>query len=324
VPSPPGDQLRQPLGGAHLWADRFDGTLEDVFNLQEKVASSVARVIEPALQAAKTARSASRPTDALTAYDLYLRSYAMLWASARHVPEALHLVEQAVERDPRYGRALAWVAYCCLRLLLDDRSEDPRTDALKGADFVRQALEAGGDDPDVLADAAQARAHFGEDICATMALVDRALALNPSFARGWHISGILRLRAGQRDIAIEHIETSLRLSPLARVGQSLAIIGGAHFVSRRFLDAVPRLLVAFQEDASNPMPYRFLAACYAHMGRLDDAREIVVRLRGIAPVVIPDVSFLRNPGHRELWLSDLSLAMGEGENEPTSPTVPPA
>jgi hypothetical protein len=117
------------------------------------VASSVA-VIEPALQAAKTARSASRPTDDLTAYDFYLRSYAMLWASARHVPEALHLVEQAVERDPRYGRALAWAAFCCLRLLLDDRSEDPRTDALKGADVVRRALEAGGDDPDVLANAA--------------------------------------------------------------------------------------------------------------------------------------------------------------------------
>ena len=111
-------QLIDALSGAHLWADRFDGSLEDVFDLQDKVASSVAGVIEPTLQAAETARSAGRPTDDLTAYDLYLRAYAMVWSSARHIPEALRLTEQAIARDPRYGPALAWAAFCCYRLLL--------------------------------------------------------------------------------------------------------------------------------------------------------------------------------------------------------------
>jgi adenylate cyclase len=96
--------------GTHLWADRFDGSLEDVFDLQDKVASSVAGIIEPALQAAETRRSANRPTADLTAYDLYLRAHAMFWSSARQVPEALHLTEQAIARDPRYGTALAWGA----------------------------------------------------------------------------------------------------------------------------------------------------------------------------------------------------------------------
>src|SRR5262245_14350068 len=89
-------QLIDALSGTHLWADHFDGSLEDVFDLQDKVASSVAGIIEPALQAAETACSASRPTSDLTAYDLYLRAYAMARSSARHVPEALRLLEHAI------------------------------------------------------------------------------------------------------------------------------------------------------------------------------------------------------------------------------------
>jgi adenylate cyclase len=303
-------QLIDAVTGAHLWADRFDGSLEDVFELQDKVASSVAGVIEPALQAAETARSAGRPTNDLTAYDLYLRAYAMFLSSARQIPEALRLLERAIERDPRYGPALAWAANCCMRLLDAGRSEDPKADRVKGVDFARRALEVGGDDPGILANAAFVLAYFGEDIGAMITLVDRALTLNPSFARGWYISGTLRLWVGQPDIAIEHSEAALRLSPRARVGPSLHIIGNAHFYARRFDEAVPKQLLAIQEDPSYPAPYRSLAACYAHMGRLDEAREIVARLRAITSVVIPDASFLRNAAHRELYLSGLRLAAG--------------
>jgi adenylate cyclase len=163
-------QLIDAKTGTHLWADRFDGSLEDVFELQDKVASRVAGIIEPALQAAETARSAGRSTSDLTAYDLYLRAYAMFLSSARQIPDALRLMEQAIERDPRYGPALAWAAVCCFRLVNDDRS-------------------------------------------AMIALVDHGLALNPNYARGWHIGGLLRIWAGQPDIAIEHLKASLRLSP---------------------------------------------------------------------------------------------------------------
>jgi adenylate cyclase len=297
--------------GAHLWADRFDGSLEDVFELQDKVASSVAGVIEPALQAAETTRSAGRPTDDLTAYDLYLRAYAIVMSSTRQSPCALRLMEQAIARDPRYGPALALAATCCFRLVRDGRSEDPRRDRLKGLDFARRALEVAGDDPVILATAAHTLAYFGEDIGAMMALVDRALALNPNYARGWSISSSLRIWAGQLDIAIEHVETSLRLSPRARIGTSLGNMGAAHFYARRFDEAVPKLLLEIQEDPSNPHPYRVLAACYAHMGRLDEAQEVVGRLRAITAVVVPDRGDLRNAEHRELFLSGLRLAAGE-------------
>ena len=304
-------QLIDAQNGAHLWADRFDGTLEDVFDLQDKVASSVAGVIEPALQAAETARSAHRPTSDLTAYDLYLRAYAMVLSSTRQSPEALRLLEQAIERDPHYGPALAWAAFCCLRLLRDGRSEDPGADRLKGHDFAKRALEVTGDDPGILANAALALAYFGEDIGAMLALVDRALALNPNFARGWYISGVLRLWAGQPDIAIEHLEAALRLSPRARVGNVHSGIGAAHFLSRRFDEATPKLLLGIQGSPSFAQPYRILAACYAHMGRLDEAREVVARLRTITRVVVPSTAPYRKPEHRELYLSGLRLAAGE-------------
>jgi TolB-like protein/class 3 adenylate cyclase/predicted ATPase len=312
-------QLIDAETGGHLWADHFEGRLEDVFDLQDKVASGVAGVIEPALEAAETARSTGRPTADLTAYDLYLRAHAMVVSSAARTPEALRLFEQAIERDPGYGPALTWAAFCCYALLIDDRSEDPAADRLKGTEFARRALEVAADDPGILANAALALGYFGEDLGAMTALVDRALVLNPSYARGWHVSGMLRLFAGQADLAIEHVEAALRLSPRARVGWDSNVIGIAHFLSRRFDEAVPKLLLAIQEDPSNPHPHRFLAACYAHMGRRDDAREVVGRLRAITSVVIPDASFLRNAEHRELFLSGLRLASGEGNGVTAAP-----
>jgi adenylate cyclase len=305
-------QLIEAETGTHLWADRFDGSLEDVFDIQDKVASSVAGVIEPALQAAETARSARRPTSNLAAYDLYLRACEMFWVSTQ-VPEALRLLEQAIERDPRYGPALAWAAICCYRLIDDGRSEDRESDRRKGLNFARRALDVSGDDPVVLANAGEALAVFGEDIGAMTALVDRALTLNPNYARGWHLSGNMRLAAGQPDIAIEYYETSLRLSPRARIGSTSLVIGVAHFLSRRFDEAVPKLRLAIQENPTRTTAYRFLAACLAHMGRLDEAREIVERLRAITSVVIAEASFYRKAEHRELLVSGLRLAMGEVE-----------
>jgi adenylate cyclase len=303
-------QLIDALSGTHLWADRFDGSLEDIFELQDKVASSVAGIIEPALQAAEAARSAGRPTNDLTAYDLYLRAYPIL-SSATQIPEALRLLEQATERDPRYGPALALAALFVARLCLDGRSTDPEMDGRRSVALARRALQVASDDPGTLANAAYALAYFGEDIGAMMALVDRALVLNPSFADGWYISGVLRLFAGQPDLAIVHMEASLRLNPRAGIGTIYALIGFAHLVSKRFEEAAAKLLLAIQEDPSLPSPYRYLAACYAHTGRLDEARAIVERLRAITPLVVERAVRFRNPEHRELYLSGLRLAAGE-------------
>ena len=114
-------QLVETETGAHVWADRFDGSLEHIFDLQDHVATSVAGVIEPILQAAEMRRSAARPTTDLTAYDLYLRARAMILSRKRQIGEALELLRQAIDRDPRYGPALAWAGVCCFHLDMNGR-----------------------------------------------------------------------------------------------------------------------------------------------------------------------------------------------------------
>ena len=186
-------QLIDAETGTHLWADRFDGSLEDVFELQDKIAVSVAGVIEPALQAAEMRRSAARPTTDLTAYDLYLRALAITFPITRErMFEALRLLEQAIAIDPHYGPAMAWAAICHMRLVIDGWSEAPETDRSKAIYLARQSLEGAEDDTEVLTHAALVLAHFDEDIGAMIGLIDRALRLNPSYARGWFYSGIIR------------------------------------------------------------------------------------------------------------------------------------
>jgi TolB-like protein/class 3 adenylate cyclase len=304
-------QLIDAETGTHLWADRFEGSLEDVFELQDKVASSVAGVIEPALQAAETARSVHRPTTDLTAYDAYLRADAIVASSARQIPEALRLLQQAIALDPNYGPALAEAAICCMRLCVDGTSTDREADRRKGADYAHRALRAAGDDPGVLANAAFALAHFGEDLDAMKALADRALSINPNYARGWYVSGNIRRWAGDLNAAIEHFEAALRLSPTGHIGAVLDYIGVALFLSRRFEEALPKLLQSIQADTGRTVPYRYLAACYAHLGRLDEARATLARLRAITPQVMPSTAHWRNSEHRELLLSGMRLAMDE-------------
>jgi TolB-like protein/class 3 adenylate cyclase len=299
--------------GAHLWADRFDGSLEDVFELQDKVAISVAGVIEPALQVAETARSAHRPTTDLAAYDLYLRALGVFFPVTRERAfDALGLLEQAIVIDSHYGPALAWAATCHMLCVQNGWAEEPEITRRTAINRARQALEVGDNDPSVLANAAFVLARLGENIDAMIRLVDRALVLNPSYARGWYVSGVLRMLAGQPDLAIEHVETSLRLSPRERIGTPLAAIGTAYFYKRQFDKAAEKLLFAIQEHPGAPLSYRYLAACYAHMGRLDQARAIVERLRTITPLIIPSDLAARNPEDRELFLSGLRLAAGEG------------
>jgi TolB-like protein len=303
-------QLIDAVTGTHLWADRFDGSLEDIFELQDKVAIAVAGVIEPTLQAVEIRRSSGRPTSDLTAYDLYLRALARPW-DRQGIVDALDLLGQAIERDPHYGPALALAARCHQNLHVNGWINDPESTRREGIDFSRRALRTAAEYPDVLGHAAWALAYFGEDIDAAIELIDRALALHPSFADGWVISGWLRLWAGQPELAVSHFETSLRLSPHARRSGTLMAIGVGHFFARRFDDAAAMLLRSLQEHPGWAPTYRFLAACYAHMGRLDEARETIERLKAVTPVVVPDAMHWRTPEHRELFLSGLRLAAGE-------------
>ena len=255
-------------------------------------------------------RSAQRPTDDLTAYDLYLRARAnaQFWDKQR-VLRALDLLGQALERDPHYGAALALVATCRQNLHVNGWSENQETDHHQSIEYARRALRAAGDDSEVLSQAAYVLGYFEQEINPAIVLIHRSLELNPGFAAGWVRSGWVRLWSGQADLAIEHFEKSIRLNPRRKAPASFGI-GVGHFFARRFDQAAAMLLLSLQENPNWAPTYRFLASCRAQMGRIDEAREIVQRLRLITPVLVPDASHWRNPEQRELYLSGLRLAVG--------------
>jgi len=278
------------------------------------VAHSIAGVIEPTLQAAEIRYSVERPTKDLTAYDLYLRARAVGSSYEReHLTQALDLLDQAIAREPRYGPALAVAATHRVDLENYDWADHRAGEENRRAavDLAREALRVADDDPGVLGRAAIVLARFGEDIDAALALIDRALVLNPSFAFGWYWSGWLRLFAGQANSAIEHFETSMRLNPGGQRGFHLSGIGCAHFISHRFEDALAALRVSLEAVPSFTPTHRALAACYAHMGRLDEARTTVKRLLALTPIIVPTANPFRDPEHVELFVLGLRLAMDE-------------
>jgi len=279
-------QLIEAETEVNLWADHFDGSLEEVFELQDNVAASVAGVIEPALQIAETQRSLRRPTTDLAAYDLYLRAHAMMLSPARKIAEIENIFDAVLQRDPDFAPALALAAAFHMNCDIMGWSDDQDANCRKGLERGRRALIFANDDPTILVNAAFALGYFGANLQAMTVLVDRALTLNPSFARGWHASGCLRLWAGQPDLAITHIETSLRLSPRTRVGWGLNTIAAAHMTRHRFNEALSVILVLLEEDPS-PIGYQGLVACYAHMGMLAEAGEALNRLLAISPEITP-------------------------------------
>jgi TolB-like protein len=302
-------QLIEAQSGTHLWADRFDGSLEDVFDLQDRVAARVAGVIEPTLQATEIRRSSGRPTDDLTAYDLYLRALPTLFSDTiEEVAATLRLLDQAIARDPNYGPALAAAAYCYVQLCDNRVTDDPEHSRRTGIEHARHAIAVAPEDPTTIAHAAMALALLGEDLETMIGLLDKALALNPSFARGWYLSARLKIRAGDADAAIERIETSIRLNPRA---PHALLLGVAYFQKRQFERALPSLLTAVQERPMSLLAHTTLAACYGHMGRFAEARQIMAREAHLRPSGTTAAESLYGSQLRELISAGLQLAKRE-------------
>jgi len=307
-------QLIEAETGAHLWADRFDGSMEDVFDLQDQVATSVAGVIEPALQAAETRRATARPTNDLTAYDLYLRSFELFLAwSKEPTLQALDLLARAIERDPRYGLALAMAGFCHSLLFCSGWADDREASRRQGIELAQRALQVAGDDPVALALVSMALVNFDQDVEPIIGLIDRSLALNPGSAKGWAISGWIRVTAGDTDRAIQDFAKAERLDPRSPTHPfNLTGVGIAHFLAHRLDEAASMLLASMQLLPSYVTNYYYLASCYAHMGRHGDAIGIYRRLTVLTPPVAdPPVIMSQKPEQRAFFLSGYRLAMGE-------------
>jgi adenylate cyclase len=189
-------------------------------------------------------------------------------------------------------------------------SEDQQRSRQEGVALARRALQAAGDDPNVLAYVAYVLGHFEPDLKPAITLIDRALDLNPSFAFGWFVKGWLCLWAGQADVAIELFEKSLRLNPLRKLPATYSI-GVAHFFARRLEKAAAMLLVSLQQTPNWAPCLRFLASCYAHLGRLGKAQAMAEMLRRVTSDLIPSAEHWRICEDREYYLDGLRLAVDQ-------------
>jgi adenylate cyclase len=273
-------QLIDTTTGAHIWADRFDGGVDDIFKLQDEVASHVVGAIEPKLRQSEIERTARKPTDSLDAYDLYLRALAQFHRyTAEAIREAVALLKRALVIDPSYAPAAAMIGDVCLMAQVlqgwESGSDAEIAEALR---LAIQAIETGKDDPDALYMAANTVSLFAGDHATAASAVERALTLNPNSAHAWRASGYVSVRQNRPDPAIEAFERAMRLSPLDPLGFFFtAGIAAAHLAAGRYEEAIEWADRSSREFPRYESSTRYKLIALAHLGRIEEARECLVR-----------------------------------------------
>jgi TolB-like protein/class 3 adenylate cyclase len=304
-------QLIEAATGAHLWADKFDGALEDVFDLQDRVTSSVVGLIAPRIEQMEIERAARKPTGNLAAYDYYLRGLSSYnqWTKVGN-EDALRLLRKAVELDPKFAAAVAWIAGCYNQRRGQGWIVDPKKEGSEAIDIARRSLEVGRDDASVLAASAFTLAYFAGEIDAAKSLADRSLQLNPNYALAWGLSGWIRIYEGYPDIAIEHFLKALQLNPLDT--HNFVMTSGlafAHFFAERSEEAHRWAERALVDSPNNLVTLRILAAS---AGEQEKARATGRRMLELNPAerisATPIFSLLRRPEDRTRWQTALRLA----------------
>jgi TolB-like protein len=278
-------QLIDTSTGAHLWANRFDGGLEDVFELQDRVTSSVVGAIAPKLEQAEIERAKRKPTESLDAYDYYLRGLANLYHWTKEsVNEALRLFHKAIQLDADFGPAYGVAAWCYFWRMANGWTTVRPHDVAEVSLLAGRAAESGTDDAIALSFSGLALGLVAGEVEAGAALVDRALVLNPNLAAAWYASGYFRANLGDHDIAIEHIARAMRLSPLdPQMFYMRHLTALAHFLAGRYDEAWPLAERASRERPNFLACLRVAAASNALAGRLDEARGIIARALQLDP-----------------------------------------
>ncbi|HVI11985.1 MAG TPA: adenylate/guanylate cyclase domain-containing protein [Pseudolabrys sp.] len=294
-------QLIDASTGAHLWADRFDGSLEHIFELQDQVTASVVGAIAPRLEQAEVERAKHKPTESLDAYDYFLRGIASLhsWTKESN-DEALRLFNKAIELDPDFASAYGMASWCYVRRKGGRWMTDRVQETAEAARLGRRAVELGWDDPVALAWGGFSLAYVVHDVEVGATLIDRALLLNPNLAEAWHFSGWVRIYLGQPEIAIEHLAHAMRLSPVDPLTfVTLMAIAFAHFFAGRYNDAslwAEKALAAspprLREKAVYHPALLIAAASNALAGRLEEAQNAIAQSRQISPTA--HISNLKN------------------------------
>jgi len=277
-------QLIDATTGAHLWADRFESDLSDVFALQDQMTEGVISAIAPKLFETEIELARRRPAN-LNAYDLFLRGiqhyYSMTPAG---LAEALRLSYRALEIDPRYGHAAALAGASIVLNIGLGRAVDLKSEAEEAQRLLRLALSIDERDADTLSTAGWATAYFSGDFDTATEMADRAVELNPNSAMAWNNRGWTYQYGGHGEEAVRSFAHTIRLSPLdPMLYTAFTGMGIAFLKLQRFDEAVAAAKKALRKNQTFSTTYRCLAAALAHLGRDAEAREAAARLLELEP-----------------------------------------
>jgi len=273
--------------GGHLWAERYEGGLDDVFELQDRITGNVVGAIAHELEHAEIERAKRKPTECLDAYDYFLRGMAGFHTGTQAaLDQALAHFLKAGALDPDYASAWGMAAWCLFWRRLSGWTTDPDGDTIEGARLARNAVDLGRQDAVALTRGGHALAHFTRDLDAGIDFLDRALVLNPNLAAAWFLGAYLRVWRGEPDEAIRRFDHAIRLSPLdSEMFRMQAGVAMAHLIAGRF-----DLACAGAEKALRDVPHfslsaAVIAASCALSGRMAEARRAMADVRRLDPAL---------------------------------------
>jgi adenylate cyclase len=278
-------QLIEAATGAHIWADRFERDLTDVFALQDEVSAAVVSAIQPRMLLTEIEMATRRPLENLTAYDLYLRARQKMYLRTREgYAEVIRLTHRALDLDPRSASAAFVAADGHLSNVALGFSTDPQFDSSEAIRLARLALSLDENDERALSTAGLVTALLVGDYETAIDYVERAVASNPNSYAVWNHRGWVYLVAGRYEEAIRSFERCIRTSPFdPNIHNAFAGIGHALIALRRFDEAVAFFKRALRQNSSDGMAFRGLASALAHLGRDAEAREALARMPEVNP-----------------------------------------
>ena len=293
-------------------ADRYDGELTHIFDLQDRITERIVGAIEPSIRSSEVERARRKRPDSLDAYDFVTRALPTVWSNEPDgAVKGLSLLEQAIKLDPTYPLALALASWCLTQQVIYLRSRDVASDREKALELARQAARLDSDDPLVLT-ALSAAYMLVRELDLAAPFLEKALLIDPNSAWAWQRSGWLHTYRSRSKTAIEHFERSLRLSPLDPINFNSYIgIGAAHAHAGRYEEAVTWIEKGLRERPDAVWAYRTLASAYANAGRLKEAREAATTLLRTYPnVTISQLLelFPSNPGYIPRYVEGLRKA----------------
>jgi TolB-like protein/tetratricopeptide (TPR) repeat protein len=278
-------QLIDASVGTHLWADRFDGSLDDVFALQDQVTENVVGAILPKLEQAEIERARRKPTESLDAYDLFLRGMASFHKLTRKdIDDALRLWLRAIELDQEFASAYAMASMCYTRRKMQGWTVDREQQITEATRLAREAVKYGKGDALALSFAGYTLAFVAGELTDGAGYIDQALSLNPNLAAARYFGGWVKIWLGEPDLAIELIMQAMRLSPVdPLMSMMLHSAAHAHFFAGRYEEGVAKANMSLREHPENPAALRIAAASNALAGRMEEAASMMVRLRRLDP-----------------------------------------